>query len=116
MKILLKTTIIILLSSQAIFAQQTKKIILRTNSNKVSIKECNSTYRNQWVLSPELKPDVFVANLFEKTHEHVFFSQIDTLSFKVRPNKRYDFLIVKGRNSAYTHISTYVNEKPTSVI
>ena len=109
----LKTTLIILLSSQVLFAQQKQKLVLRSNTNKVSIKEGNSTYRDQWTLSPELKPDVFVANPIVKTQEIVFFSEIDTLSFNVRVNERYDFVIVNGKDSAHTQISTYTNEKPT---
>ncbi|RZM09162.1 MAG: hypothetical protein EOO88_49195, partial [Pedobacter sp.] len=112
MKIFLKTALIVLLSSQLLFAQRTK-LVLRTNSNTVSIKEGSSTYRDQWTLSPKLRPDVFVANPFEGTQHILFFSQTDTLSFQVRPNKRYDFVIVNGLDSAYTQISTYTNEKPT---
>ncbi len=112
MKISLKTALVFLLSSQVLFAQQ-KKLVLRTNNNKVSLREGNSTYREQWSLSPKLKPDIFVANPFEGTQDIVFFSETDTLSFKVRPNMLYDFVIVKGLDSAYTQISTYTNEKPT---
>ena len=113
MTIFLKTTLIILLSSQVVFAQQKRKLVLRSNSNKVSSKEGNSTYIDHWTLSPELRPDVFVSKPIDKTQEIIFFSKIDTLSLWVRANERYDFVIVNGKDCAHTQISTYTNEKPT---
>jgi len=112
MKIFLKTALLLLLSSQFIFAQQ-KEMVLRSNSNQISIKEGNSTYRDQWTLSPKLRPDIFVANAFDKIQDIVFFSAIDTISFKVIRNKKYDFVIVNGSDSAFTQISTYATEIPT---
>jgi len=96
------------------FSAQKKIPVLHTENTHISIKEGESFYRNTWRISPDAKPDVFVTNPFVGTKKISFYSESDSLSFIVKPNKKYDFIVLqKGKEPAYTQIDTYQKEKPT---
>lgn len=113
MKLFIQTFFLFLLATQFLFAQ--KKIpVLNANSKSISVREGDFTYKNFWTISPELKPDIFVTNPFKGTKEVIFYTDIDTISFSVEPNKKYDFIIsLNGYNAAYTQIDTDIKKKPT---
>ena len=70
-------------------AQKQKLPILKTNSTSISIKEGDFLYKNTWNVSPEIKPDIFVTNQFSDSKKVTFYSDIDSISFTVKPNKTY---------------------------
>ncbi|SFC00853.1 Aspartyl protease [Flexibacter flexilis DSM 6793] len=113
MKLIIRTFLLIILTSQLVNAQKTLPT-LKTNKTSISIQEGNSEYKDVWEISPEVKLDVFVANPFRGTQTIVFRSDIDSISFTVKPNKKYDFIILlNGKDKAYTQISTYSKAKPS---
>ena len=80
---------------------QKKLLILKTNTTSISIKEDSSFYKDTWTVSPEVKLDVFVTNHFLKSKKITFYSDIDSLSFDVKPNRKYDFIILlNGKDTA----------------
>jgi predicted aspartyl protease len=113
MKFIIQTFLLLTLTTQFIFAQ--KKIsILKTTKTSISIKEGDFNYKDVWTISTKVKPDIFVTNPFVGTKRITFYSDIDSVSFKVKPNKKYDFIILlNGKDTAYTQINTYIKEKPS---
>jgi hypothetical protein len=113
MKYIILTFILLTLSTPFVFAQQ-KLPILKTNKPTISIKEGNSVYKDVWAISPEVKPDIFVTNPFSGTKTVTFYSDIDSISFTVKPNKKYDFIILlNGKDKAYTQINTDIKQNPS---
>jgi predicted aspartyl protease len=113
MKYIIQTFLLLTITSQFVFAQE-KLPILKTNKTIISIKEGNSDYKDSWTIAPEVKPDVFVTQKFTGTQIITFYSDIDTISFTVKPNKKYDFIILlNGKDKAYTQISTDSKQNPS---
>ena len=113
MKYIIQTFLLLTITSQFVFAQE-KLPILKTNKTIISIKEGNSDYKDSWTIAPEVKPDVFVTQKFTGTQIITFYSDIDSISFIVKPNKKYDFIILlNGKDKAYTQISTDSKQNPS---
>jgi hypothetical protein len=103
----------LILLSKITFAQKTP-LVLKSNTKQISIKEGKSYYKSVWGVSPEVKPDVFNANSFTGKQKITFYSDIDSLDFEVKPNKKYDFIVLlNGKDSAFTQINTFKNNKPS---
>ena len=113
MKPILKTFLLLIITTQLVFSQQ-KLPVLKTNNTLISIKEGRSYYKDVWTISPEVKLDIFVTNSFVGNKKITFYSEIDSISFSVKPNKKYNFIIsLNGKDKAYTQISTDNKQKPT---
>lgn len=94
------TLITIVLFTQIIFAQERLQIIKAT-SKQVGIKEDNHLRKNAWVIAPETNPDVFSTSAKKVT----FYTDIDSISFNINPEKHYDFVILLNeKDSARTRI------------
>ena len=86
----------------SLFAQKDLPIINAT-SNGVEIREGDSFKKSGWTIMPELNPDVYATSLINS--KVVFYTDIDSISFIVEPNKVYDFIILlNGKDSAFTRI------------
>lgn len=91
-------------------------LVLNANSNIISIREDNLLKKDIWEASSELKLDEFVTNKFIGTKDVTFYSDIDSISFKVEPNRNYDFAIVlNAKDTAFTRISTKFKKEPSLV-
>jgi hypothetical protein len=85
---------------QATFAQK-KLPIIKANSTSVDIKDNNQLRKNAWRIVPEEKLDVYTTSAKKVT----FYTDIDSISFKIDPKKHYDFIILlNGKDSARTQI------------
>lgn len=102
---------LLLVCPNLVFAQKTP--ILNSNTELISIKEGKSLYKNIWKVNPNDEMDVFVTNPFEKQKTVTFYSDIDSLSFKVKPNKKYNFIIRLNDKVAKTQINTSRNLSPS---
>lgn len=113
MKSIINILLLFVASVQLISAQ--KKIpILKTNSVLISIKEGDFLYKDAWTVSPSIKNDIFFTNQFSNSKKITFYSDNDSISFTVKPNKTYDFIILlNGKDSAYNQINTYHKLKPS---
>lgn len=106
-------TFFLTITTQIVCAQS-ELPILKTNQTIVSIKEGNFDYKDSWTIAPEVKPDVFVTQKFTGAQIITFYSDIDSISFTVKPNKKYDFIILlNGKDKAYTQISTDSKQNPS---
>jgi hypothetical protein len=102
-----------LLCANTAFAQSEKLPILKTNSFLLDVKEGDFLYKKTWVMTNDGNIDVFVTNPIETTRNIVFYSDIDSISFVVKPNQKYDFIILLNQERAYTRISSFTNETPS---
>ena len=85
---------------QTVLAQK-KLPIIKANSTSVDIKDDNNLRKNAWTIVPEEKLDVYTTSAKKVT----FYTDIDSISFKIDPKKQYDFIIlVNGKDSARTQI------------
>ena len=102
MKSKLKLLLVLLIIGQTTFAQQ-KLPLIKANSKKVDIKDENSFKKASWNISPELKPDLYITA--NKNKKVTFYTDLDSISFIVKPNKQYDFIILlNNKDSALTRI------------
>lgn len=109
-----KYYLIIILSISSFSFSQKKKNILNTNNSLISIRENNYLYKNIWEASSETKLDVFVPNKFNKEQKITFYSDIDSISFIIKPQNKYNFtILINGKKKAHTQINTYTNQIPS---
>lgn len=77
--------------------------LIHANSNLVDIKEGNTLAKGAWSIMPEANPDIFNSNKLGETV--TFYTDIDSISFKIETGVIYDFIILlNGKDSAYTQI------------
>lgn len=78
---------------------------IKSNTSTISIQDGENLRKNGWNLSPQIKPDVYQAQLIDgKTHKVTFITDIDSISFNVEEGKKYDFIIEWNGESCYTQI------------
>jgi hypothetical protein len=88
----------------AVSAQENLPVI-KSNVYVISIQDGENLKKNNWTLAPEAKPDVYEAELVDgKTQKVTFITDVDSISFEVEEDRRYDFIIKKGDALCYTQI------------
>lgn len=94
------TILFTILSVQTAIAQK-KLPIIKATSNIVDIKDDNQLRKNVWRIAPEEKVDVYTTSAKKVT----FYTDIDSISFKVDPKKPTNFVILlNGKDTALTQI------------
>ena len=83
------TLLFAILVGQTVLAQK-KLPIIKANSTSVDIKDDNNLRKNAWRIVPEEKLDVYTTSAKKVT----FYTDIDSISFKIVPKKQYDFIIL----------------------
>jgi hypothetical protein len=82
---------------------QEKMPIVRATSDLVDIRDGSEFKKGAWRISPGIKPDVYTTSL--KNGRITFYTDRDSISFIVKPNGTYDFIILlNGKDSAVTQI------------
>jgi hypothetical protein len=106
MKIMKKPILWLLLYSfQMSFAQQ-KLPIIHATSKSVDVREGPIFRKDDWTISPEKKIDIFYKRRCKTPEKVTFYTDIDSLSMMVEPDKVYDFIIVLNhKDSCLTRIS-----------
>ncbi|MGK0363101.1 MAG: hypothetical protein ACI85O_000143 [Saprospiraceae bacterium] len=97
------------LFSVTTFAQSKKLPVLNSNSPTVSYSDNGWFEKDGWTLVPEAKPDVYLSDRSSKTKKVIFYSDIDSIEFKVKPGATFDFVILlNGKDSCFTRIQSVV--------
>jgi hypothetical protein len=98
------TLFLSVLIGKLLIAQQTIPVIKAT-SDKVDIKDGNNFYKATWTITPKLKPDIYTT--LNNKKKITFYTDIDSISFNIKPNKKYNFIILlNNKDSAFTQIIT----------
>jgi|ERR1035437_2785485 hypothetical protein len=96
----LNLLLVLFILGQSLFAQQ-KLPIIKATSTLVDIKDGANMKKASWTIKPKLRPDIYLTNNKRVT----FYSDRDSISFKIKPNHKYDFIILlNGKDSAFTQI------------
>jgi len=103
MKRALLITIYIITGLQYLSAQSHPLVIKATSKN---IKILDGDDLLEGVLVPELKPDIYVYHKANRPKKIIYYTDIDSASFEVRPGDSYDFIIVlNNKDSCYQKVS-----------
>ena len=103
---------ILILLVQCLFAQKGIPTI-RATSKKVDVKDGSIFRKGVWNLSPEINPDVYFALPHANEKLITFYTDIDSISFRVEPGKSYDFIILlNDTDSCFTRIES---KQPESI-
>lgn len=88
---------------------QEKLPVLKSSGKTIKIREGKYEIHEQHPVAIA-NPDVYTPKPFDKTLKITYISDIDSISFNVKPNKKYDFLIVNNKDTIKTQINTYSNQ------
>lgn len=100
------TFLFLLMAGVNAFGQQLP--VIKATSKVVDIRDGADFQKGVWNISPEVKPDVFYVSRFKRERRVVFYTDVDSISFTVAPEREYKFIILLGgKDSAYTTISTF---------
>jgi len=81
--------------------------VLQASNKSIDVREGHNLYKGYWSASPEVKKDIYFTHRFKKASMITFYSDVDSISFNVRPNNTYDFIILLNhKDTCYTEIST----------
>lgn len=110
-------TLALLLAFSALSIAQ-QQLILRTTSNKLSIKDGTEFRENYWTISPENELDVYTADKTTKVKTVTFYSDIDSLSFIIHPREQINFIVLlNDADTCFHQIKsgiTFNPEKPST--
>ena len=100
--------LVFLIFSQQLLAQ-TLLPVIKATSKSAKIKDGDKI--TGWSLSPEAKRDVFVANRTRKTVKITFYTGIDSMTFKVEPYQKIEFIVLlNNKDTCFTVIQSAVQE------
>lgn len=98
----LKLLIVLLIIGQAVLGQQ-KLPVIRASSDKVDIRDGNILKKGTWTIMPDVKPDIYITTN-KNNNKVTFYTDVDSISFLIGSKKKYDFIILLNKDSAYTQI------------
>lgn len=86
------------------FAQKSNKSlkVIKSNVENIDIRDNEKLSKNAWRISPDIKPDSYQTSSLGK--KVTFITDVDSISFIVKKNEKQDFIIVKGKDSAWTRV------------
>jgi hypothetical protein len=94
------------LFGQVLFGQN-KLPVLKTTSSVLSIKDGEIIRKKYWSIDPKTKLDVYTADMTNKVKIVTFYSDIDSISFTIKPRKKYDFIVLlNGKDTCFTRIES----------
>lgn len=109
----MKSLLLFLTICSGIYAQENLPII-KSSSEKVDIRVGEDYFsKGGWHLNPNAKPDVFsIGSKWNYTAKKVsFITNLDSISFNVKPNTKYDFVILLNENQP-CHIQIVTSANP----
>ena len=81
--------------------------VVRAGSPRVDIQDGNRLLRGTWSVSPGTDLDVYYARRSKGERKVTFRTDVDSISFQVRPGQSYDFVVLlDGKHRCRSRIST----------
>ncbi|MEO4006456.1 aspartyl protease family protein [Flavobacterium sp. CAU 1735] len=85
---------------------QNRLPVIKANTKTATIQEVGQPLK-KWNLSPQIKIDAFTTNKLIKPVVIKFKTDIDSISFKLKPGQQKDFIVLlNGKDSCYTRIQS----------
>lgn len=86
---------------------QAKLPLIRATSSHVAIRDGDHLDKNAWTLSPKAKPDVYTADRTRQAKWVTFYTDLDSIRFRVKPGTQANFIILlNGKDSCYTQVAS----------
>lgn len=103
---LTKTLLMCLLVAEAGKALAQDKIpFITAHSKVVDIRDGDDLLKGVWNISPEVKPDTYFALRSKQPKNVTFYTDRDSITFKVKPGVSYDFgIVIDHKDTAYTRV------------
>ena len=99
---ILTAAIVFFLTVQSAIAQRSL-LLIKASSKTVDIRDKGIRRKNAWTITPDLKPDVYTTS--SKNEKVTFYTDLDSMTFTVKPNGVYNFVILlNGKDTALTQI------------
>lgn len=103
----LNLSLILLFAAQLLSAQD-KLPTIRATSTTVDIRDGNRFRKGGWTITPNVKPDVYTTAFSAKKKKVTFYTDIDSISFDVKPGSYYQFnILLANKDTALTGILSY---------
>jgi len=104
----MRTILILLMGSALCLTAAAQKLpVLRSHTRSIDVRDGHNFYKAYWTATPEVRKDIYYAHRFSKTNTVTFYSDLDSVTFNVRPDRRYPFIILLDqKDSCYTEINT----------
>jgi hypothetical membrane protein len=98
----------LILLQLSLLAQQNQPVI-RSNTKDIVVKYNENLHIN-WLLQPEIKPDVFYVGSSLRAQKLRFVTDVDSIEYDVQPGGQYDFIVMlNGEQACYTRIAALEN-------
>jgi hypothetical protein len=82
---------------------QTKIPVIKATSEMVDIRDGSQFKQKAWHITPRLRPDVYTTS--DKHTKVTFYTDTDSISFKIKPHKTFTFVILlNDKDSAFTQV------------
>ncbi|MEB2774690.1 hypothetical protein SYJ56_05200 [Algoriphagus sp. D3-2-R+10] len=86
--------------------------MIKANTKTVDIQDGAVFQKGIWNLTPEAKPDIYYALEPGKERKVTFYTDMDSISFDVKPGLTYDFIILlNDKDTCFTQINSLPKEK-----
>jgi hypothetical protein len=105
----MKSTLSFLLISFSITTiAQKKSVIIHANQKNAEIYEQGNSV-SRWTINPKTKLDIYTTNKFKGSKTVKFKTDIDSVSFHLRPGQKQDFIVVlDNKDSCVTRIQARI--------
>ncbi len=78
---------------------------IRSNTERVTVRDSSSDRETNWNLAPELAPDEYLADVVHGGPTQItFVTDVDSIRFDVRVGDTYDFIIQWGSQACHTRV------------
>jgi len=93
--------VVFIICGKTLFAQERLPIIKAT-SKSVDIRDGDNFQKNVWTITPEAQPDIYTTS--SKGKVVTFYTDKDSISIKITPTTKFDFIILLNGTKALTQI------------
>jgi len=81
--------------------------VVRANAKVADVRDGDVMQRGYWTILPEARPDVYVVRQVGSGRRVTFYTDVDSISFRVTRGSTHDFVIVlPNGDSAFTRVTT----------
>lgn len=90
--------------------------LIRSNAATITIRDGDRLRKDYWTLTPTARPDVYEADRTRRTKRVSFITDIDSITFTLKPGRSYDFIILlNGRDSCLTRVRSAIQDPAARV-
>ena len=93
------------LAATALSSQAPGLPVVRASSKVADLREGDVRMKGIWNIVPEVRPDVYVVRHVGRGKRVVLYTDLDSIAFDVTRGSTHDFVVLLGRDSAYSRIT-----------